>query len=48
MAGGVTTIEDVKSLKALDRDGLKGMIIGKALYENKIDLAEAIDICSGK
>ena len=45
-AGGVTTIEDVKSLKALERDGLKGMIIGKALYEGKIDLAEAIKICS--
>ncbi len=45
-AGGVSTIDDVKKLKALGRDGLKGMIIGKALYENKIDLAEAIEICS--
>ena len=45
-AGGISTIDDVKKLKALERDGLKGMIIGKALYENKIDLAEAINICS--
>ena len=45
-AGGVTTIEDVKKLKALGKDGLKGMIIGKALYEDNIDLAEAIKICS--
>ena len=47
-AGGVSTIEDVKKLKALGRDGLKGMIIGKALYENRIDLAEAVKICSQK
>ncbi|MDD5423570.1 MAG: 1-(5-phosphoribosyl)-5-[(5-phosphoribosylamino)methylideneamino]imidazole-4-carboxamide isomerase [Candidatus Omnitrophica bacterium] len=44
-AGGVTTIEDVKKLKALEKDGLKGMIIGKALYEGRIDLAEAIKVC---
>ncbi len=45
-AGGITTIEDVKKLKALEKEGLKGMIIGKALYEGRIDLAEAIKICS--
>ena len=47
-AGGVSIIEDVKKLKALAKDGLKGMIIGKALYEKRIDLAEAIEICSQK
>jgi phosphoribosylformimino-5-aminoimidazole carboxamide ribotide isomerase len=44
-AGGVTTIDDVRKLKALEKNGLKGMIIGKALYEGKIDLAEAMEIC---
>lgn len=47
-AGGVSTIEDVKKLKLLEPEGLKGMIIGKALYEKTIDLKEAIDICSRK
>lgn len=47
-AGGVSTIEDVKKLKLLEPEGLKGMIIGKALYEKTIDLKEAIDICSQK
>lgn len=47
-AGGISSIEDVKLLKSLEKDGLKGMIIGKALYENKIDLKEAIKICSRK
>jgi len=47
-SGGVSTIEDVRQLKALEGKGLKGMIIGKALYEKTIDLEEAIRICSQK
>ena len=47
-AGGVSTIEDIKNLKALEKEGLAGIIIGKALYENRIDLKEAIEICSQK
>ncbi|MCX5665962.1 MAG: 1-(5-phosphoribosyl)-5-[(5-phosphoribosylamino)methylideneamino]imidazole-4-carboxamide isomerase [Candidatus Omnitrophica bacterium] len=47
-SGGVSTIEDVKRLKALEGTGLKGMIIGKALYEKTIDLKEAIRVCSQK
>ena len=38
-AGGVTTIEDVKSLA---ETGISGAIIGKALYLDAIDLREAI------
>jgi phosphoribosylformimino-5-aminoimidazole carboxamide ribotide isomerase len=45
--GGISSIDDVKALKALEENGLKGIIIGKALYENRIDLAEAIKICEG-
>jgi phosphoribosylformimino-5-aminoimidazole carboxamide ribotide isomerase len=45
-SGGVSTIEDVKQLKTLEAYGLKGMIIGKALYEKTVDLKEAIRICS--
>ncbi len=47
-AGGISTIDDLKKLKALEEDGLKGVIIGKAIYENRIDLKEAIQICSQK
>jgi phosphoribosylformimino-5-aminoimidazole carboxamide ribotide isomerase len=47
-SGGVSTIEDVRMLKTLESDGLKGMIIGKALYEKTIDLEEAISVCSQK
>ena len=41
-SGGVTTIEDIKRLKDMD---LYGAIIGKALYENKIELKEVLDLC---
>lgn len=41
-SGGVGTLDDVKALKAL---APYGIIIGKALYENKFTLAEAIS-CS--
>ncbi|MBQ6551806.1 MAG: 1-(5-phosphoribosyl)-5-[Lachnospiraceae bacterium] len=38
-SGGVSTMEDVRALKAL---GLYGAIIGKAYYTGAIDLAEAV------
>ena len=39
-SGGVSTLEDVKALRALD---LYGAIIGKAYYIGAIDLCEALD-----
>ena len=46
ISGGVTTIDDVRSVLSLDKDKINGMIIGKALYEDSIKLSEAIDECS--
>jgi len=43
-AGGVTTIGDIKNMKELEKDGLIGVIIGKALYEGRIDLSIALKI----
>ena len=40
-SGGVSTIDDVKALRAMD---LYGAIIGKAYYIQAIDLAEAIEV----
>jgi phosphoribosylformimino-5-aminoimidazole carboxamide ribotide isomerase len=47
-SGGVSTMDDVKCLNRLETAGLKGMIIGKALYEKTVDLREAIEICKGQ
>ncbi len=44
-SGGVSTLEDITELKALESRGLVGVIVGKALYEGKIDLREAIKLC---
>lgn len=43
-SGGVTTIQDVRQLARLP---LGGIIIGRAIYEKKIDLAEAIRVARG-
>ncbi len=43
-SGGVTDIEDVRRLAKLP---LLGIIIGRALYEKEIDLAEAIRAAAG-
>ena len=42
-SGGVSSIEDVKKLAAID---LYGAIIGKAYYTGAIDLKEAIEVAS--
>ncbi len=42
-SGGVTTVDDMKSLCKLGRKNLAGMIIGKALYTGKIELKEALE-----
>jgi phosphoribosylformimino-5-aminoimidazole carboxamide ribotide isomerase len=44
-SGGVSTIDDLRELKALESKGLVGVIVGKALYEGKIDLLEAVNLC---
>ena len=38
-SGGITTIDDVKKL---NETGVEGIVIGSALYKNKIDLKEAL------
>lgn len=40
-SGGVSTMEDLEQLHA---NGIHGAIIGKALYEKRIDLATAISV----
>ena len=40
-SGGVSTLEDVRNVAALEPFGIDGMIIGKALYEGAINLKEA-------
>jgi phosphoribosylformimino-5-aminoimidazole carboxamide ribotide isomerase len=43
-SGGVSSLEDLRALKALGRSGVEGVIVGKALYEGKFSLGDAIRI----
>lgn len=43
-SGGIASLDDIRALKNFESDGVFGAIIGKALYEDKFDLAEAIKI----
>lgn len=43
-AGGVSSIKDIKYLLPLQKDGVIGIITGRALYDGSIRLEEAIDI----
>jgi phosphoribosylformimino-5-aminoimidazole carboxamide ribotide isomerase len=43
-SGGVSRIEDVEQLLELEQDGVIGVIVGRALYTGRLDLAEAIRI----
>ncbi len=49
-SGGVSKPEDVVNLKALARryTNLDGVIIGKAIYEKKVDVAEALKVGAAK
>ena len=40
-SGGISSIEDIRALAGLGESGVAGAVIGRALYEGKLDLAEA-------
>ena len=43
-SGGVASIEDIIRLKTIEKYGVEGVIIGKALYENKISISELSNV----
>ena len=43
-SGGVATLEDIRAVKALEPFGVKGVIVGKALYEKRFTLEEALRV----
>jgi len=47
-SGGVSTIEDIEALLPLEKEGVSGVIIGRALYAGTVKLPEAIALAEGK
>ena len=43
-SGGVAVLGDLRALAALERDGLEGVIVGRALYERRFTVAEALAV----
>jgi 1-(5-phosphoribosyl)-5-[(5-phosphoribosylamino)methylideneamino] imidazole-4-carboxamide isomerase/N-(5'phosphoribosyl)anthranilate isomerase len=41
-SGGISTVDDLRALAALARDGIEGSIVGKALYAGAFTLPEAL------
>ncbi|MDP4084062.1 MAG: 1-(5-phosphoribosyl)-5-[(5-phosphoribosylamino)methylideneamino]imidazole-4-carboxamide isomerase [Bacillota bacterium] len=44
-SGGVSSLEDLQNLNRFADRGICGAIVGKALYENRFSLKEALEIC---
>ena len=42
--GGISTMEDVENLLAMEKYGVTGIIIGKALYTGKLDLKKVVKL----
>jgi len=45
-SGGVSTLDDVRALRALTEIGIEGSIVGKALYSGTFTLQEALAVSS--
>lgn len=43
-SGGVSSLDDLRALKARAKDGIAGVISGRALYDGRIDLAQAVKL----
>lgn len=43
-SGGVASIDDITNLLAVKSSGIEGVIIGRALYDGRIDPAEALKL----
>src|ERR1700686_3296502 len=45
-SGGVASLEDLERLGAMSHCGFDGVIVGKALYEGRFTLPDAIAVCA--
>tara|TARA_B100001113_G_scaffold187354_1_gene153431 strand:+ start:3961 stop:4689 length:729 start_codon:yes stop_codon:yes gene_type:complete len=45
-SGGVSSIDDIKLIQSIASNGINGLIIGKALYENRVTIDDIINMSS--
>ncbi|SMF08816.1 1-(5-phosphoribosyl)-5-[(5-phosphoribosylamino)methylideneamino] imidazole-4-carboxamide isomerase [Tistlia consotensis] len=46
-SGGVASLDDIAELMAYEEDGICGVVCGRALYDGRIDPAEALALLAG-
>ena len=46
-SGGVSRIDDIKELRSLEKFGVEAVIIGKAFYDGRLTLSEAMAVAEG-
>ncbi|HUO71993.1 MAG TPA: 1-(5-phosphoribosyl)-5-[(5-phosphoribosylamino)methylideneamino]imidazole-4-carboxamide isomerase [Solirubrobacteraceae bacterium] len=47
-SGGISTLDDLRALVALRQVNLSGVIVGKALYERRFSVPDALAVLDGK
>jgi len=47
-SGGLSTLDDIRRLMAIESSGVTGVITGKAIYSGAIDLREAVALTRGE
>lgn len=47
-SGGISSLEHIEALRDMEADGVVGAIIGKALYEGRITVAQALEAANKK
>ena len=47
-SGGVSTLDDIAEIARYADEGIDSVIVGKALYENRFTLPEALRVAGGK
>ncbi|MFC1562497.1 1-(5-phosphoribosyl)-5-[(5-phosphoribosylamino)methylideneamino]imidazole-4-carboxamide isomerase [candidate division KSB1 bacterium] len=45
-SGGISSLDDIRNLKVLNEPRLEGVIVGKAIYEKRFSLEEAISVAN--
>ena len=48
VSGGVSQLADIRRVKAAEGQGIAGVIVGRALYDGRIALADALAVAAGE
>jgi len=46
-SGGLNSLDDVRKLREVESEGITGCITGRAIYEGKLDFAQAMKVAAG-